>query len=81
MTKGGGKHWMNKKEAILQSGTSTIRQDHLKELHSGYMMKWTGLGKKGGFLLWESYGKSLHVLVVMVPGTSLSDMIPRGIIG
>ena len=72
---------MSKTEAILQNGTSTIRQDHLKGPLNGFMMRWTGLGKKGGFLLWVNSGISHRALVVMVPGTSLSDVMQPGIIG
>ena len=45
------------------------------------MMRWTESGRKGDFLLWGRFGRNLRVLVVMVPGSSLSEMMPMATIG
>ena len=81
MSKGGGLHWMIKKRVFLQNGTNTTLRPRSKSLYNGCMMRWTESGKKGGFLLWGRFGKSLRVLVVMVPDSSLSEMMQTVTIG
>ena len=72
---------MIKKRVFLQNGTNTTLRPRSKRLYNGCMMRWTESGRKGDFLLWGRFGRNLRVLVVMVPGSSLSEMMPMATIG